>query len=102
MALLPNERETCFGWDDLNDDCQLITYNKALMRRLDELCKEFPDQYKMVNKIYYDKKLEGKEYTFPKNLVTIRKPSKKRKITDAERKKIANRLAKAREKTGKE
>lgn len=100
MVLQPHERETCMGWDNQTRTCRMITYNKALIKQLDAYCADFPAEYKVVNEIIYDGVVEGKEYTFPKNLITIRKPSKKRKLTEKQKKAAAERLKKAREKKG--
>lgn len=95
MALESHERETCLGFDNSGPKCQLTTFNKTLIKQLDNYCIEFPKEYKKINDIYVDDILEGKEYTFPKKLVTIRKPTKT-KMTERQKKEVAERLKKSR------
>lgn len=91
MTLLNFERYTCIGYDDSTKIAQMITYNKTLMKKMDKLCKDFPDEFKEISKQYEDEKLEGKEYEFPKKYLTIRQP-RKRKMTEEEKQKVAERL----------
>lgn len=99
MALESFERETCMGWNNSTQICELITYNKTLMKQLDKYCKDYPKEYKKVNDIYIDGILEGREYEFPKKLVTIRKPSS-RKLTEEQKQAIGERMKKIKRKKG--
>jgi hypothetical protein len=93
MALESFERETCMGWNNSIHICQLITFNKTLIRKLDTYCKDYPKEYKKVNDIYIDGVLEAKEYEFPKKFVTIRKPNT-RKMTEQQKQAAAERMKK--------
>lgn len=99
MALHSFERETTFGWDDSTDICQCITFNRALDRKLQSYCKEFPDLFKQCSEQVYDGIVEGHEYEFPKKFLTLRKPTKKkREMTEEQKRAAAERLKKARQK----
>lgn len=99
MSLHLFERETTFGWDKSTDICSLITFDQSLDRKLMGYCKKYPDKFKMVSEQIYDDQVEGHEFTFPKNLVSIRQPTaKKKELTEEQKKSATERLKKAREK----
>ncbi len=78
VALKNFERETAIWWHNGTHYCEMITYNRALIKKLDGFCKSHPEEYKMINEVYFNGRVEAKEYKFPKKLVTIRKPTKKK------------------------
>ncbi len=96
MSLPADDRETSFTWDDSTKTCQLITFNKALLHKLDKYCKDYPTVFKKTGDQIFDEIKEGAEYEFPKNLISIRQPSKKKEMTDEQKKATAERLQKAR------
>lgn len=96
MALQSFERETCMGWDKSTNTCSLITFDQALDRKLLGYCKKYPDVFKVVSEQIYDDVVEGHEFTFPKNLVSIRQPKKKKELTEEQKKATEKRLEKAR------
>jgi hypothetical protein len=103
MALLPFERETTIGWDKSTTKCQLITFDQSLDRKLMGYCKKFPDKFKMVSEQILDGICEGHEFEFPKNLITIRQPTKKKKeMTEEQKAAASKRLEKARKAKTKE
>jgi len=77
MSVPAEDRETTMGWDDSTSICQLITFNKALLNKLDKYCKQYPDTFKKTGDQIFDNIKEGSEYEFPKRLITIRTPKKK-------------------------
>jgi len=97
MALQSFERETTFGWDKSTNTCECITFDQALDRKLMGYCKKYPTIFKMVSEQIYEDVVEGHEFTFPKNLISIRQPREKKKpLTDEEKKAVTDRLQKAR------
>ena len=91
MAIRDFERETTIGTDDSTKQAEMITFNKALMRKMDKYCKDYPDDFKHVSDQVFDDKVEGKEYVFPWRLVTIRAP---KKMTEEQRKSASARMKK--------
>lgn len=92
MPLETFERETVVGWDDSTKTAILTTWNKALMNKIDKLCKEHPNTYKLIN----EQEFEGsiyKEYQFSKRLVSFRAPTK-RKMSEEQKKAAADRMRK--------
>ena len=84
------EQETIIRWDRKNPDAEIYTFESYLKRRLKQLAHDYPDQVKLVT--------EGDgsvEYNIPKGLVTIRKP---RSLSEKTRSKLADNMAKARQK----
>lgn len=65
----PEERETYFNYSDDNNTLYIYTCNKVLQKKLDNLCKKFPDTYKCVRQ---DK--NSKSYETDKKLISIRAP----------------------------
>lgn len=103
MALQLFERETTIGWDKSTTKCQLITFDQSLDRKLMGYCKKFPDKFKMVSEQIFDGICEGHEFEFPKNLITIRQPTKKKKeMTEEQKAAASKRLEKARKAKTKE
>jgi len=98
MALETMERFTCFGFDDSSKFCQMTTFNKSMMRKMDKYCKDFPKEFKKVSDQIFDNILEGKEYEFDKKYISIRPPRAKKEMTEEQKLKVANRLKKARSK----
>ena len=89
------ESETSIWYSDENKTAYMTTFNRAMINKMDKLVKQFPTTYKMYHEIIYDKKVEGKEYTLDKKLISIRQPSK-RTLTDEEKSKVGERLKKSR------
>ena len=95
MNLESWERETVISWDDSTKIATLSTYNKSMINKLDKLCQQHPNEYKMFNEIILDGEVVGKEYRFAKKLVSVRAPST-RKMTEEQKVEAGNRLRKAR------
>lgn len=84
------EMETTVNFNAEERMAILYTRDKTVMRRLDKLVAEFPDIYKLVLETDIDK-----TYKFPKKYVIPKRP---RILSDEQRIKMRDRLAKAREK----
>lgn len=83
------EMETTVNFNAEEGTASLYTRDKAVMRRLDKLVKEFPDIYKLVRETDIDK-----TYEFPKKYAIPKRP---RVLSEEQREKMRERLAKARE-----
>ena len=98
MAFEDFERETCIWYSKEKDSLATVsTYDTSVINMLDKYCKQYPDKYKLIREIIIDGAVEGKEYSLPKKLVTIHKPSS-RKLTDEQKKAAGERLKKTKEK----
>ncbi len=85
------ERETAIGFDDSITHASITTFNRAIMRKIDGYCEEFPEIYKVEQEYIFDGVLEGKEYSCPKEYVTFRKP---RKMTEKQKEAASKRMKK--------
>lgn len=88
------ETETHVYWDAQNKVAHLFTCDPVYVRKLDKLCKESPDTYKLERTEQHDDYV-GKFYTFPSKLVSFRSPST-RTMTDEQRAAISERMSNAR------
>jgi len=102
MSLQSFERETTFGWDKSTNICQLITFDQALDRKLMGYCKKHPDIFKMVSEQVFEGIVEGHEFEFPKRLISIRQPTKRKQLTEDQKKAASERMKKTQEKMKKE
>lgn len=69
MGFTLYEQETVVNYNAAEKLVSLYTRDKAVMRKLDELVSELPEVYKLVNETEIDKL-----YSFPKYLLSFRKP----------------------------
>lgn len=83
------EMETTINFNAEAGTATLYTRDKAVMRRLDKLVEDFPDIYKLVRETDIDK-----TYEFPKKYAVPKRP---RVLSEEQREKMRDRLAKARE-----
>lgn len=64
------ERETTIRWDAEERVAHIYTAQPAYIRKLDNLCAEFPDDYKLVSRDEY-----GAKYTCPAKRIKFSKPA---------------------------
>lgn len=91
MSLSRYEQETSIWYNNEDDMAICYTCNKALMNKLDKYCANYPDTYNFKRDIVYDGIVVGKEYIFPKKLVSFRSPSTK-SISDEQRQVLSERM----------
>lgn len=70
MSLSPEERETIILWSDADDTASVYTHDKAVIARLKELSKKYPQQFYPERK----ERPGAVSYIIPKNCVSIRAP----------------------------
>jgi len=75
------EKETSIWYSEDGNECRVLTYNKALLNRLDRFTTEGTD-CRAVREVKIEGLLRAKEYIIPKQWVSIRKP---RRVTEAQR-----------------
>lgn len=90
MKLSLTEQETIIRYDRAGTEAIVYTFDPPVKRKLASMSKVFED-VKLLNSDN-----GSVEYMLPKNLITIRKPHKKRSLSEKEKEAIANRLSKSR------
>lgn len=88
------EKETIITYNESPDAAEVFTYNSVLMRKLDKLCEEYPEQVTCLRTNNTNGAV-SKEYTVPRRWI---KAKKGRELTEEERAAMAERLRLAREK----
>ena len=69
MILTRSEQETIVNYNAAEQTATVYTRDRAVMRRLDGLTRDFPDQYRLIDETDIDK-----TYEMPKSLINYRKP----------------------------
>lgn len=87
--LTKQEKETMIIFNEQDNDASISTYNVALLRKLERLHQERPDECEK-HEIFCD----GSQYLVPKKWIKINPP---KKMSDEVKAKAAERLKKARE-----
>ena len=87
------ERETIISTTEADDEFNVFTYNLPLIRKLERLRQERPEEVTFVK----ENSFGGREYTVPKNYVKI-SPPVKRNLTEEQRQLMAERFARSRAK----
>lgn len=96
MALTNIERETIINFNAAEDTAEIYTADPVYIRKLDNLCEQFPDTYKFMAELSAKRCKESKTYSMQKRLVKFRPPVT-REISEEQRAALAERLRKARE-----
>ena len=68
---LKSEQETIITYDESTKTAEVYTHNKPLIRKLDALCLELPDQYQIYHVDEY-----SKTYRVPKKYIRVGRPVK--------------------------
>ena len=89
MAISKYERETNINFNDDELNSTVYTCNKLLIRKLDKYCQVYPNDFKLIIKDEF-----GSTYKVSKKLITIRKPTKKRNLTEEQKQKLRDNLKK--------
>lgn len=80
------EMETLFSYNEEETMGNVTTWQPSLIRKLDALAEMYPDECRAIRKPN-----SAPQYIIPKKWITIRRPSK-RKLTDEQRKELAERM----------
>lgn len=73
MQLTAAERETIILFNETTAPAEVFTYNKRMIKKLEKLSKEFPDEFKQIK----DNGAGGLTYQVPKRRVLISAPKPK-------------------------
>lgn len=84
------EQETIINFNAAENTAELYTSDPVWIRKMDKMVESNPEQFKVGKGETYQGDIVAKRYSFPKQLLTIRK--KKRELTDEQRKEAAERL----------
>jgi len=87
MKLTKEEQETIILFDRSSNMAEIYTFEPRLKRTMKNLSKDFPE---LICKTAGDN--GSVLYSFPKELVTIRRPRPKKKLSEMEKEKLAKRL----------
>jgi hypothetical protein len=72
MYLKKIEMETIMLFNDAEKEAEIYTCNRALQRRVDKFCINYPDVFSMVHHDQF-----SKTYKCPKKHIRVSKPRKK-------------------------
>lgn len=90
------EQEVNINFNRLSDEATLYTSDITFIRAMDKKCEECPDTYKCIE---IGKTPEGvvvsKTYSFPKKLVSVRKPMAQKNVSEDVKKLRMENLAKS-------
>lgn len=84
MILTRTEQETIVNYNAAEQTATVYTRDRAVMRRLDGLTRDYPDQYRLIDETDIDK-----TYEMPKTLINYRKPMS---ITEEQREAARERM----------
>ena len=87
------ERETIIMYNDQERTANVFSASPRVIKKLDELVKEYPDTYKVIKETN-----DSKTYECPKKMVFFRKPVV---LTEEQRRVAAERLKEFRENNSK-
>lgn len=83
MALMGDEQEVSINFLRSEENAEIYCSDTTWINKLNKLCEQIPDIYKKISETEY-----GCTYTFPKNMLTLRKSIR----TVTEEQKEASRL----------
>ena len=94
MALSNYEKETIISFNEDESTAVVFTYNRALINRMERLCKERPEECRPdpSNQITE----EGRQYVVPKKWVKV-SPPHTRNLSPEQQEALARRLAEYRD-----
>lgn len=86
------ERETTITFIEDEDIAHVFSSSQHWIRKFDKLCEENPEQFKCVGDSRMCGEVVGKFYEMDKNLVSIRRKTTTREISEEQRAEMAARL----------
>lgn len=82
------EQETIITYNAAEDFAEVYTCYPPMIRKLDKLAEENPEEWKILRE-----QGNGKTYTCPKGLITLRSKSPKRaEMTEEQKQRMAERI----------
>lgn len=80
--ILLEEQEVSINFDRLDETATIYTSDITWIKKMDKMCKECPDEYKCIEESICGDVVVGKTYSFPKKLISLRKPMKQKNISE--------------------
>lgn len=84
------EQEVSISFDRVSDTATLYASDITWIRKMDKMCEECPDAYKCIAVSKCGDEVVGKTYSFPKKLVSTRKPMTKNEDEEVRQKRLQN------------
>lgn len=94
MAFLKVEQETVVNFNAEEDTAELYTADPVMIRKMDKLVEENPEQFSGKVHSTYKGEVYAKKYYFPKRFVSIRTKDIKRNVTEEQREKAREQMKK--------
>jgi hypothetical protein len=85
MGVSRLEQETIITSNAAEDQADIYAADPVWILKLDKLCKENPEQFRMIETQKLGGKIISKRYVFPKELITIRTRKVKQNLTEEQR-----------------
>lgn len=84
------EQEVCINFDRTSDTATIYVSDITWIRKMDKLCEQLPDTYKCINSAKCNGEIVSKTYSFPKKLISLRKPMSKNEDEEVRKKRLQN------------
>lgn len=90
-----DEQEVVINFSRADELATFYSSDVTWIKKMDKLCEEYPNEYKCISESKIGGEVVGKTYSFPKKLVSPRKPSTKREVSEEVRQARINNLQKS-------
>lgn len=94
MAFLKVEQEVMISFNAAEDTAELYTADPVMIRKMDKLVEENPEQFSGKVHSTYQGKVYAKKYFFPKRFVSIRTKDIVRNVSEEQREKAREQMKK--------
>lgn len=68
------ERETIINFDETQAPAEIYTHNPAMIRKLDALCEERPEEIQCIRAERMNENIHVREYRCPKKWIRVQAP----------------------------
>lgn len=85
MGFLKVEQETMINFNAAEDTATLYTADPVMIRKMDKIVEENPEQFKGEVHSRYNGEVYAKNYTFPKRFVSIRTKDVTRNMSEEQK-----------------
>lgn len=92
MGFLRIEQETQINFNAAEDTAELYTADPVMIRKMDKLVEQNPEQFKGEVHSRYEGKIYGMNYIFPKRFVVIRTKDIVRNMSEEQRQKAREQM----------
>ncbi len=92
MGFLRIEQEVLISFNAAEEQAELYTADPVMIRKMDKLVEQNPEQFKEGRKEYYKGKVYSKRYIFPKRFIVIRSKDIEGGWSEERRKKQSERM----------